>query len=187
MDPTASARRRFLIQTIAAAATGCGGSSSSSSSGRKCAADATGPGLNYCLVEKQALRVPGAARFAPGQVTIMLLDDSTGAIVARDSGGFYALSATCTHACCNVNVCADTSCTTATLNAGACGTRAASVLARTGAAFLCPCHGSQYAADGSVLSGPAHLALPSVAMAIHGDDVVVDLSRAVDPRARITG
>src|SRR5258708_6914548 len=114
----------------------------------------------------------------------MLLDDNTGAIVARDDQGFYALSATCTHACCNVNICADSSCTSATLDAPACAKPQPSTLARTGATFLCPCHGSQYAADGTVLSGPAHLPLPAIALSIDGDDVVVDLSRPVDRTAR---
>lgn len=123
-------------------------------------------------------------RFGVGQVSIRLLDDNTGAILGRDDGGFYALSATCTHACCNVNVCADASCTSVMLDAPACADPQPVTISRTGAAFLCPCHGSQYAADGTVLSGPAHLPLPAVAATIEGADVVVDLSRPVDRTTR---
>src|SRR5579864_8367273 len=111
-------RRRFLMRAAGAVATGCGGASRPSAPA--CGDAADGPGLGYCLVESRSLRIPGAARFSAGQVTIMLLDDNSGAIVARDAKGFYALSATCTHACCNVNVCADAMCASATLDAPAC-------------------------------------------------------------------
>jgi Rieske Fe-S protein len=130
------------------------------------------------------VRFAGAARFGVGQVAIRLLDDNTGAILGRDNGGFYALSATCTHACCNVNVCADPSCTSVMVNAPACADPQPTTISPTGAAFLCPCHGSAYAADGTVLSGPARSSLPSVATTIEGEDVIVDLSRAVDRTTR---
>lgn len=57
-------------------------------------------------------------------------------LVQATSGTITALSAVCTHQGCTVN-------------------------AGTGA-LTCPCHGSQYALDGSVKSGPAPSPLPAV-------------------------
>jgi cytochrome b6-f complex iron-sulfur subunit len=98
------------------------------------------------------------------------------------------MSATCTHACCNVTVCAGASCSSPILTAAACTKPTPVVLvAGGGPAFLCPCHGSQYSADGNVLNGPATRRLPSVALRLEGDDVLVDMSNAADPGARVVG
>jgi cytochrome b6-f complex iron-sulfur subunit len=59
-------------------------------------------------------------------------------------------------------------------------------LLATGSAFACPCHGSEFAADGTVTHGPAVQRLDAVKMAIDGDDVVVDLSQMDDPTTRVT-
>lgn len=106
-------------------------------------------------------------------------DDKTAAIVARDARGFYALSAICTHACCTVSLCGSgDECASPVLSPRDCEEASRAVLSSTGPAFLCPCHGSLFSADGAVTKGPAQRALPSVAMRISGDDVLVDLSRA---------
>ena len=115
----------------------------------------------------------------------MVLTDNTAAIVARDERGLYARSAICTHACCIVNLCVEAKCASPRVNPAACTPPAASTLVRSGAAFLCPCHGSAFLADGSVLSGPATSSLPSLALHVEGDDAVVDFSVAVDPRLRV--
>jgi nitrite reductase/ring-hydroxylating ferredoxin subunit len=54
--------------------------------------------------------------------------------IARDSSGVYAISLVCTHLGCIVQVGPD--------------------------GFRCPCHGSQFAPDGSVIRGPAPKGLP---------------------------
>src|SRR6185369_16035165 len=53
--------------------------------------------------------------------------------IARDAGGLYALTSTCTHAGCEVEA----------QGSGA------------SAALLCPCHGSQFDRSGAVTRGPA--------------------------------
>jgi Rieske Fe-S protein len=41
--------------------------------------------------------------------------------------------------------------------------------------FECPCHGSRYAIDGTVVRGPAAAALPRLASELRGEDLVVTL------------
>lgn len=55
-------------------------------------------------------------------------------LIARDEGGLYAMSATCTHASCNLNS------TFGTLIDGG---------------IHCGCHGSEFDNNGAVLKGPA--------------------------------
>lgn len=74
----------------------------------------------------------------------------------RDAGGVYALSIVCTHLGCIVK----------TTNHG----------------FVCPCHGSQFAADGTVVKGPAPKGLPWLAVSQSGGDAyVVDEGKPVPP------
>lgn len=54
------------------------------------------------------------------------------ALLVRDAGGLYAMSAVCTHAGCVVNTPASTAST-----------------------IVCGCHGSRFSRDGSVVNGPA--------------------------------
>jgi len=139
------------------------------------------------LVEKLAVTIPGAASLNLGQVAIMAFDDSSAAIVARDDQGFYALSGTCTHACCVVSLCAGNGCAEPLLSPTDCAPAQMGALASSGATFLCPCHGSAFAADGTVINGPARSPLPSVSMKITGGDAIVDLSRKAARNARVRG
>ena len=93
------------------------------------------------------------ASYPPESVT---LDPATGIFVVRETQGFYALSAVCTHLGCTVNI-------------GAGGT-----------GFHCPCHGSQFDDNGSVVSGPAPKPLPSYAVSLSRDGrLVIDTSQQV--------
>jgi Rieske Fe-S protein len=72
----------------------------------------------------------------------------------RDAGGVYAISRVCTHLGCIVNAQPD--------------------------GFHCPCHGSRFALDGSVIKGPAPRALPWIAVSRAGEGTyVVDEGKTV--------
>ncbi len=150
-----------------------------------CGTPADGSGLDKCGVPKKELRVPGGATLAVGEVLLMSLTDRDAAIVARDAGGFYALSAACTHECCTVSLCKDAVCGSMVSAAGACSASKLVPLAPTGTAFVCACHGSEFSAGGAVLQGPAKDDLPALALRIDGDDVIVDLSRSVPAATRV--
>ena len=78
----------------------------------------------------------------------------------RDGKGVYAISTTCTHLGCIV---------------------------RPGAeGFECPCHGSRFALDGSVVKGPAPRALPWVKVTGSDGTYTVDEEVAVPPGTKVT-
>jgi len=76
----------------------------------------------------------------------------------RDREGVYAISMVCTHLGCIVKPSA------------------------TG--FDCPCHGSRFAADGTVLRGPAPKALPWLGVAVAANGVTVDEDKTVPAGTR---
>lgn len=84
-------------------------------------------------------------------------------VVARDSGGLYAMSAVCTHAGCLLD---DSS-----------GTMAAGL--------YCPCHGSTFDAAGAVTRGPARAPLQHYAIVVAADgSITVDGSHPVSADTR---
>ncbi len=68
--------------------------------------------------------------------------------VFRDNEGVYAISIVCTHLGC--------------------------IVRPTAEGFECPCHGSAFARDGSVVRGPAPRALTWHSVSASGDTVTVD-------------
>lgn len=78
--------------------------------------------------------------------------------IFRDGDGAYAISRVCTHLGCIVKA--------------------------TPSGFSCPCHGSEFASDGSVVRGPAPKALPWLAVRKEGDAYVIDEEKSVNPGTR---
>lgn len=97
--------------------------------------------------------------FAKGSRTLLA---KSSAWVFRDSdGGLYAISTICTHLGCIVKRVDD-------------------------GRFVCPCHGSVFAADGKVVSGPAPGALPWLKLSVAPDgQVVLDKMTPVDKGTRL--
>jgi cytochrome b6-f complex iron-sulfur subunit len=82
------------------------------------------------------------------------------AFIKHDDRGLYAIDATCTHLGCLVKQ------------------------AQSG--FGCPCHGSQFTAQGAVISGPATLPLNYAALSIDpAGHVILDLSQTVGAESRL--
>jgi cytochrome b6-f complex iron-sulfur subunit len=92
-------------------------------------------------------------QYAVGSVTLDLLHSI---FVVRDPKGFYALSAVCTHLGC------------------------LSVWKPENGVIACPCHGSSFQKDGSVIAGPAPRPLPWLKMWMSDDgSLMVDRSSIV--------
>lgn len=82
--------------------------------------------------------------------------------LVRDSGGIYAMTAICTHQGCTVN-------------------------GWNGSVFPCPCHGSQYDLNGTVVQGPAPLPLNHFEVTANANDLlVVDTGKVVGALVRLT-
>jgi len=81
------------------------------------------------------------------------LDPRLGVFVVHVAGGFYALNAVCTHLGC------------------------LTVWKPESGVIACPCHGSTFQRDGSVISGPAPSPLPRLKMWM-GDDGNLMIDRA---------
>ena len=81
------------------------------------------------------------AQYAVGSATRM---EAGGFFLFREEQGFHAISSTCTHLWCVV-------------------------AHNEGEGFACPCHGSRFSADGSVIGGPAPSALPWLEIAFSPD------------------
>ena len=81
------------------------------------------------------------AQLAVGSTTRV---EAGGFFLFHEEQGFHAISSVCTHLGC--------------------------VVAHTeGEGFACPCHGSRFSTDGSVVGGPAPAALPWLEIAVSPD------------------
>jgi Rieske Fe-S protein len=173
-------RRELLLglgSTVICA--GCGGGSSTSNQGDastnlECSMSSDGGAREYCLLSALRVRVPAGAALRSGEAMLLNADDNTAVILARDDGGLYARSGICTHACCIVALCDDSSCGALTPTPLACAsTDIVRPNPRDG--VICPCHGSSFRlSDGSVVKGPARTPLPTYLAIVDGRDVIVD-------------
>ena len=83
-----------------------------------------------------------------------------GMAVFKDDGGVFAISTACTHLGCIVRHSAE--------------------------GFECPCHGSRFAHDGTVLQGPAPQALRWLKVSASGEQWIVDAAAVVPPGTKVT-
>ena len=99
--------------------------------------------------------------------------------VFREGNTFHAISAVCTHLGCTVRAEAMPQAETKSV---------AGKPMRLTHRFLCPCHGSRYAGDGSNVSGPAPRPLAWYHLSVSPDDgqLVVDLANEVERSFRLT-
>ena len=103
-------------------------------------------------------------RFAVGRPeeigvgTVLVLPEQK-VYVVHSVGGFYALSATCTHLGCMTRY------------------------EKENNRIFCPCHGSQFAADGHVTGGPAPRPLPRFELVMERGTLVIDLAKRAAPGA----
>ena len=96
------------------------------------------------------------ASYPPDSVT---LDPATGIFVARETQGFYALSAVCTHLGC------------------------LTAWKPELGIIACTCHGSKFKPDGTKIAGPAPRPLPWLRMWLSDDgDLMVDRSSPMAAR-----
>jgi cytochrome b6-f complex iron-sulfur subunit len=103
------------------------------------------------VYEPPAVRRIGAPKNFPEGVTFLSTEK---VFVVRKESSFRALSAICTHLGCTVD--------------------------RQDAGFHCPCHGSEFDAEGNWKSGPAPRALPWRSLSLAADGtLLVDVSKEV--------
>ena len=186
-----STRRELLLGLLgcAACSAGIGAGRSSESDGgagesSSCTKPAAGTDRVYCLMSPLRVLVRGGASLSVGDAVLVNVDDATAVILARDSLGFFARSAVCTHACCVVALCGDTDCSSLTPSPGACEISAV-VRSDPEVQALCPCHGSVFRlSDGMPITGPAKTSLPSYAVTFVGEDAWVNTATRVLARDR---
>lgn len=180
-----SLNRRDTLRGLVALCAGCVGPSKDTSQPSKqdgCTEASLGSSPGYCLVENFIARVVGGALLLSGESMLANIDDNTAVVVGHDTGGFFARSAICTHACCVVVLCGDDSCSALDPTPDPCGTVGPTSTDRV----LCPCHGSIFRiSDGVALTGPATVSLPAYALVMDGDDLLVDTGTIVDSIVRI--
>jgi Rieske Fe-S protein len=79
--------------------------------------------------------------------------------IFKDAEGIHAISTVCTHLGCLVKATAE--------------------------GFECPCHGSRFAADGTVKKGPAPRALPWLKCSVSGGAVSIDEDTVVPSGTKV--
>lgn len=100
---------------------------------------------------------------APGEYAVgsLTLVETARSYLGRDERGFYAIIATCTHLGCTPRLDSN--------------------------AFVCPCHGSRFSREGSVINGPASRPLDCAFVGrTTSGGLFIDRSRVVTRDFRLT-
>ena len=145
MRPKPSSRREFLGLGVASVVCACGGCGGFGSRKPSVVAKPAGGRLSLSKAESAPLLQPGSS----------LLIQPEGArdkiIVVNHDGSLSALSAICTHMGCAVNY------------------------DEKSGRVHCPCHGSEFALDGSNVKGPAKRPLKHYAVTSENGQIVIAL------------
>jgi cytochrome b6-f complex iron-sulfur subunit len=108
-------------------------------------------------VASRKFRLTVPESLAPGQA---LVPPGRSVAIFREPGAVYAVSTVCTHLGC--------------------------IIKPDPEGFHCPCHGSHFGRDGTVLKGPAPTPLPWIAIeSAGGDTFVIDESRVVPAGTKV--
>jgi Rieske Fe-S protein len=145
MRPRQSSRREFLCLGIAGVACACGGCGGSASGKAMIAAKPAGGKLHLSKEESAPVLQPG------GSLLVQPAGVRDKIIVVNHDGTLAALSAVCTHMGCTVDYNKETG------------------------RVHCPCHGSEFALDGSSTKGPAKRPLKRYVAALVNEQVVIAL------------
>jgi Rieske Fe-S protein len=86
-------------------------------------------------------------------------------VIGHDAGGYYAMSAVCTHEGCIVMPGSDSTCVAP-------------------CALACPCHGARYDGNGVVVHGPATVDLVHYLVTLTADSLIVDPTMTVPAATR---
>ena len=126
------------------------------------------PLLPLAAMARRFLGAPGSIR-VERKVVVGTLDEvipgitvfrEHGIALVKDGGGLSAISLACTHLGCTV--------------------------AQAGDGFACPCHGSRFRRDGTVVNGPATTPLAAHDLqVVEGRRIVVDLGTKAEPGTKL--
>lgn len=155
-EPLSTPTRRSLLAAMAAAGAGLGCVGHALAWARSLSPDV--------LYEPPTKRRIGPPSEFPKGTTFL---PEARVFLLKDEKGFRALSAVCTHLGCSVDPAPE------------------ALRKEKGYEYLCPCHGSAFAADGRVLHSPATEPLPWRRVSEAEDkSLVVDLASETDPDTR---
>lgn len=145
MKPRQSSRREFLCLGVASVACAGSGCGALGSREPEVVTKPTGGRLYLSKTESAPLLQPGSSLLVQPEGTRDKI------LVVNHEGSLSALRAICTHRGCTVNYNAQTG------------------------RLHCPCHGSEYALDGSNVKGPAQRPLKQYAVVMENGRLVIAL------------
>lgn len=147
-EPAGAPSRREILCAASVAVAGVAAGATLSGCGAE-PMDMTGPPVTCMGNATGTVVVTDAASIAVGQTRLLNDGNLPGVLLHRDANGYVALSVICTHSGCGV-----------TYSTGA-------------SSYKCPCHGSQFKLDGTVMNGPAAMPLKTYSLCRRADGALV--------------